>query len=101
MHGPGGTDYRNDSMFVEVLEPVRLVYIHVSPPKFQSTVTFEDLGGRTRLTLRSVFETKELRDRVVEQHGAVEGARQTLARLGRYLAVAGKAPARGGRDRRA
>jgi Activator of Hsp90 ATPase homolog 1-like protein len=49
-------------------------------------VTFEEQGGKTKLTMRMLFETAAEHDRVVKRFGAVEGARQTLARLQEYLA---------------
>jgi hypothetical protein len=48
-------------------------------------VTFEDLGGKTRLTLRAQFPTADARDRVVKEYGAAEGAVQTIERLANYL----------------
>src|SRR5262245_39921619 len=30
MHGPDGTDYRNESVFVEIVPPERIVFDHVS-----------------------------------------------------------------------
>jgi uncharacterized protein YndB with AHSA1/START domain len=84
MHGPDGVDYKNESVFVEVVKPERLVYLHVSP-KFQATVTFEEIGGKTRLTLRTVFDTAEEMSRVEKEFGAIEGAKQTLGRLAEFL----------------
>ena len=55
--------------------------------KFHTTVTFAKEGGKTRLTLRMVFETAEERNTVVEKYGAVEGGKQTLERLGEYVAT--------------
>ncbi|UJF33495.1 SRPBCC family protein [Paenibacillus hexagrammi] len=55
MHGPGGTDYPNKSEFVEI-GPERIVLRHLCAPYFQLTATLEDLGGRTRLTWRQLFE---------------------------------------------
>jgi uncharacterized protein YndB with AHSA1/START domain len=86
MHGPDGTDYPNRSVFVEIVRPQRIVYDHVSGPKFRSTATFEDEGGKTRLTVRMVFETAALRDKTAKEFGAVEGLSQTLGRLGEQLA---------------
>jgi uncharacterized protein YndB with AHSA1/START domain len=80
MHGPDGTDYPNHSVFVEIDRPARLVFDHVSPPRFRMTATFEDDGGNTRLTARLVFESAELRDKIAVQHRAVEGLHDTLAR---------------------
>jgi uncharacterized protein YndB with AHSA1/START domain len=87
MHGPDGIDYRNRIMYVEIAEPERLIYDHVSGPRFQAIVTFADeTGGRTRLTVRMIFGSAAERDRVAEKFGAVEGLSQTLERLGEHLA---------------
>jgi uncharacterized protein YndB with AHSA1/START domain len=93
MHGPGGVDYPNKIVFLEVVRPERLVYKHAGEGeaedvKFHTTATFADQGGKTRLTLRMVFETAAERDNVAERYGAVEGGQQTLERLGEYLATA-------------
>ena len=49
------------------------------------TVTFEDLNGKTRLTMTALFPTPEARNHVVEKYGAIEGGKQTLGRLADYL----------------
>lgn len=88
MHGPDGVDYPNLITFIEVVEPAHLLYDHgddADPAQFRVTATFEDLGGKTRLTMHSVFPTAEERDRVVAEHGASEGLQQTLGRLEAYL----------------
>jgi uncharacterized protein YndB with AHSA1/START domain len=86
MHGPDGQDYLNKIVYVEIVEPERIVFEHVTGPLFRATATFEDLGGnKTRITLRTQFETAELRNRVAEQYGAVEGMQMTLDRLGEHL----------------
>jgi uncharacterized protein YndB with AHSA1/START domain len=86
MHGPDGVDYQNKIVFLEIVKPERLVYSHVSGPRFQMTVTFDEQGGRTKLTMRMVFETAAEHDTAVKTFGAVEGAKQTLGRLEEYLA---------------
>jgi uncharacterized protein YndB with AHSA1/START domain len=48
-------------------------------------VTFEEQGGKTKLTVQMLFESAELRNRVAEQFGAVEGLNQTLGRLVTHL----------------
>jgi len=85
MHGPDGVDYKNHSVFIEVAEPERLVYDHLSGPKFHVTVTFDDEGDRTKVTMRMLFDTAEEHHKVVEQYGAIEGAKQTFARLAEHL----------------
>lgn len=85
MHGPDGVDYPNESVFREVVKPERLVYSHLAP-RFEVTVTFEEQGGKTLLTMRMVFETATERERVVKVFGAIEGAKQTLGRLAEFVA---------------
>jgi uncharacterized protein YndB with AHSA1/START domain len=85
MHGPDGTDYQNEIVFLEVVKPERLVYNHVSEPPFQTTVTFAGQGGKTKVTARMLFESATLRNKVATEHHAVEGLHQTLARLGEQL----------------
>jgi uncharacterized protein YndB with AHSA1/START domain len=48
-------------------------------------VTFEELGDKTRLTMEMVFESAELRNKVAEEFGAVEGLTQTLGKLAAHL----------------
>jgi uncharacterized protein YndB with AHSA1/START domain len=90
MHGPDGRDYENRITFEEIVRPERIVYRHgggddVEPVQFRTTVTFEDLGGKTRLTLRGQFPSAAERDRVIRDYGADKGMLQTLARLAEYL----------------
>jgi uncharacterized protein YndB with AHSA1/START domain len=91
MHGPDGTDYSNKIVYSEVVKPERLAYAHGAdddgPPHFHATVTFEEQGGKTLVTLRSIFPTAAARDRTVKEFGAIEGGKQTLERLARYLAA--------------
>jgi uncharacterized protein YndB with AHSA1/START domain len=91
MHGPDGRDYENRIVYHEIVRPERLVYSHggedVEPVQFQTTVTFEDIGGKTRLTMRGLFPSAAERERVAKQYGAIEGARQHLERLGAHLAT--------------
>jgi uncharacterized protein YndB with AHSA1/START domain len=89
MHGPDGTDYPNRQTYQEVVRPERLVYWHGEdedddPGAFHVTIRFDDLGGRTRVTQRMVFNTAKQREGVI-QFGAVELGQQTLARLAAYL----------------
>jgi uncharacterized protein YndB with AHSA1/START domain len=91
MHGPDGRDYQNRITFDEIVKPERIAYHHgggddVEPVQFRTTVTFEDISGKTRLTLHAVFPSAAARERVIKQYGADKGAVQTLARLADYLA---------------
>jgi uncharacterized protein YndB with AHSA1/START domain len=98
MHGPDGTDYENRITYDEIVRPERLVYRHgggddVEPVQFHTTVTFEDVGGKTKVTMRGVFASAEERDRVAQKYGAVEGAKQHLERLAELLAAGPKGKA--------
>ncbi|HEY8173448.1 MAG TPA: SRPBCC family protein [Dehalococcoidia bacterium] len=89
MHGPDGVDYDNIIVYREITKPERLVYSHGDagvPDQFEVTATFADEAGKTRLTWRMVFPSAAERDRVVEEHGALQGAEQTLNRLAQHLA---------------
>jgi uncharacterized protein YndB with AHSA1/START domain len=89
MHGPNGVDYPNKVTYLEVKKPERLVYDHGEPGEltyFRVTVTFEDLGGKTKLTMQMLFETVQQRNQVAEKYGAVKGLKQNMDKLGEYLA---------------
>lgn len=91
MHGPDGTDYPNSSVFKEVVKPERIVFSHGGGKAggpgahFMATWTFEALGDKTRVTIHMVFDSVVDRDVVVKEYGAIEGGKQTLARLEEYL----------------
>ena len=94
MQGPDGVDYENRIVYEEIVKPERLVYRHpegedVEPVQIHVTVTFEDHGGKTTLTMMMLFPSAAERDRVIEKYGAGEGAKQTLARLAEHLATMG------------
>ncbi|MBI1317429.1 MAG: ATPase [Candidatus Hydrogenedens sp.] len=95
MHGPDGRDYENNITYGDIEPPARLTYSNrggvKDPIAFHSTVTFDEVDGGTRVTLHLIFPTKEERDNVVKEYGAIEGGQQTLARLEAYLAAQGGA----------
>jgi uncharacterized protein YndB with AHSA1/START domain len=89
MHGPDGRDYQNRITFEEVMPPERVVYRHggddVEPVQFKTTVIFEDIGSRTRITWRGDFPSADERNRVIKEYHADQGLVQTMARLGDYV----------------
>jgi uncharacterized protein YndB with AHSA1/START domain len=91
MHGPDGRDYDNLIVFTEITEPLRITHKHGghggdgAEVEFTATITFEDDGRGTKITMRSVFPTAEERDRVVQEYGAIEGGKQTLGRMAAYI----------------
>jgi uncharacterized protein YndB with AHSA1/START domain len=87
MHGPDGTDYFNRIRYIEIVSPQRLVYSHGDEKEesFQVTVTMEEKGNATELTMRAVFPTAEVLEENVKKYGAIEGAKSTLGRLAEEL----------------
>jgi uncharacterized protein YndB with AHSA1/START domain len=89
MHGPDGTDYQEWITWREIVAPERIVLLHGEsrgdPNAFESVVTFEPAGDQTRIVMRAVFPTKQLRDEAVEKYHAIEGGEQTLRSLAAYL----------------
>jgi uncharacterized protein YndB with AHSA1/START domain len=91
MHGPDGKNYPNSSVFREIAEPERIVFAHGGrrehgpSANFLSTWTFEALGKQTRVTMRLLFDTPAERELVIREFGAIEGGKQTFARLAGYL----------------
>lgn len=85
MHGPDGVDYDNEIVYGEIDAPALLTYSHVVEPNFDVRVTFDDEGGKTKVSVRMLFATAEERDQVAEKFGAIEGLDQTLDRLGEQL----------------
>lgn len=85
MHGPDGTDYKNKSVFTEIIKPEKIVYEHVSAPKFTATITFEEQDNKTMLTWHMLFESKEQFTQVVKTFKADEGLKQNIDKLENYL----------------
>jgi uncharacterized protein YndB with AHSA1/START domain len=85
MHGPDGTDYKNKSVFKEIIVHKKIVYDHVSGPKFVATINFEERGEQTFITWHMLFETAEEFIRTVKTFKADEGLKQNLAKLEAYL----------------
>jgi uncharacterized protein YndB with AHSA1/START domain len=70
MRSPAGTDHWKRGVYREIVEPERIVFTFAwedadGKPGHEllTTVTFDDLGAKTRLTLhQAMFETVERRD---------------------------------------
>jgi uncharacterized protein YndB with AHSA1/START domain len=107
MRSPEGVEYPVRGVYREVVEPERLVMTvdcSEHPAEWQdlvkpgrskgennpageilATVTFEDLRGRTRLTILKRFESAAIRDSMLKM-GMSEGWGQSLDRLADHLA---------------
>ena len=89
MHGPDGTDYQEWISWTEIVPPERIMMLHGEssgdPNAFESVLTLAPEGAGTRIEMRTVFPTKELRDDAVERYHAIEGGQQTLGNLAAYV----------------
>lgn len=86
MHGPDGTDYKNKSIFKEIIPHKKIVYEHISAPKFVATVDFEEQGDQTFIRWHMLFETVEQFIQTVKTFKADEGLKQNIEKLNAYLA---------------
>lgn len=58
MHAPDGSDYPNESEFVEITAPEKIVFIHHQPVHvFRMTMIFTEEGEKTRIVWQMRFET--------------------------------------------
>jgi uncharacterized protein YndB with AHSA1/START domain len=89
MHGPDGTDYTEWISWTEIAPPERIALRHGEsrddPKAFESVITFASDGAATRIEMRTVFRTRELRIEAVEKYHAIEGGQQTLGNLATYV----------------
>lgn len=85
MHGPDGTDYPNQSEFLEIV-PNALVRIkHVNQPHFELSIALEPSAIGTRLTWFGVFENPAFAEQMRE---FLETANeQNLDRLAREISA--------------
>lgn len=88
MHGPDGVDYGNRIVYREIEKPERLVFMHGGDNEdevglVEVTITFTEEAGKTRVTLRQLYDTAAQRDESAKY--AIEGGNQTMDCLARYL----------------
>ncbi|MDB5087046.1 MAG: hypothetical protein JWR09_1040 [Mucilaginibacter sp.] len=86
MHSPDGIDYKNKSVFKEIVQYKKIVYQHISSPCFTATIEFEAEGEQTHLNWHMLFDTAEEFIRVVKTFKADEGLKQNIEKLNVYLA---------------
>jgi uncharacterized protein YndB with AHSA1/START domain len=87
-HGPDGKEYAFNGVFREIVPPERLVqtfeFEGMPGHVLLQTVTFEDQGEKTKLTVAALFQSMEDRDGMLKT-GMKEGATETLDRLAELL----------------
>lgn len=85
MHGPDGSRHPNESTFLEIAEPGRIVIRHISEPRFTLTVTIEDVEGCAEITWYQDFENEETARKIA--HIAIPANEQNLDRLQALVTV--------------
>ena len=110
MRGPDGADHPAKGVYREVVPPARLVFTinhselpdawhdKVNPQRDKAagkpgiealtTVTFEEQGGKTKMTIRQEFESAAVRASLLKI-GMAQGWGQSLERLGALVVKAG------------
>jgi uncharacterized protein YndB with AHSA1/START domain len=86
MHGPEGTHHPNESVFLEIEPPARLVIHHVANPRYVLTVTLTAQDAGTRITWNQEFENATVAARL--HHIVAPANEQNLDRLQAVLAAA-------------
>ncbi len=88
MHGMG-RDWDNKIEYMEVKKPSLLTYKHSGAENedynFTVSVYFEEVEGKTLLTMKSVFKSSAIIEELNRKVNAIEGGKQTLNRLESYL----------------
>jgi len=86
MHGPNDSRFSNESVFLDVHAPFRIVIHHISKPRYVLTVTMtaEAPAGGTAITWTQVFEDAAVGARI--RHIVEPANEQNLDRLEAVLA---------------
>ena len=88
MHGME-RDWDNKIEYMEVKKPSLLTYKHSGAENedynFTVSVVFEEIEGKTLLTMKSVFKSSAIIEELNRKVNAIEGGKQTLNRLESYL----------------
>jgi uncharacterized protein YndB with AHSA1/START domain len=80
MHGPDGSDYANENVFVRLEEPSAVVIKHVSQPHFVLTVTLTAAAnGGTEVEWEQVFEDSVVAEQI--RHIVEPSNEQNLDRM--------------------
>jgi uncharacterized protein YndB with AHSA1/START domain len=84
MYGPDGQDFENESVFLEVVAPERIVFRHLRPVhEYEMTILLSEESGSTRLTLSMLFDSVAECQRV--RRFVVPANEQNFDRLEMYL----------------
>ena len=90
MHGMG-RDWVSKIEYLEVKKPSLLYYKHSGAQgedyNFTVSILFEEVEGKTLLTMKSAFKSKAIIEELNRKVNAIEGGKQTLNRLENYIKI--------------
>jgi uncharacterized protein YndB with AHSA1/START domain len=85
MHGPGGKDYRNKSVFVSIADKKQVILDHLDPVhSFRMTIRFDESGAGTLISFHMLFDDAEECGKVKQY--ILAGNEQNFDRLETLLA---------------
>ena len=90
LHGPDGSNHRNECVFLELRAPSKVVIQHVVPPRYVLTVTLAACGACTAITWVQEFDDAALAARI--RHIVEPANEQNLDRLLMVLANGDEMP---------
>ena len=79
MHGPDGHSYANESMFVEIEPPRKVIIQHVSNPRYLMTIALTPMASGTLVSWSQAFEDSRVGQRL--ESIVVPANEQNLDRL--------------------
>ena len=79
MHGPDGTNYLNESIFLEIVPESKIVIEHVCPPHFILTIGLTPESDGTHLTWEQTFDNADTAQAIKQQAGSAN--EQNIDRL--------------------
>jgi len=85
MHGPDGTDYKNEIQYIELIKPEKIVFEHLTGPKHRTTILLESLHQKTILHFTMVFASPEIKEQTIKTYKADIGLQQNIDKLENYL----------------
>jgi uncharacterized protein YndB with AHSA1/START domain len=85
MHGPDGTDYPNENLFLET-SPHKIVIRHVGVPQFTLTITLTEQDAHTRVDWHQALVDPQFANSVA--HIVIPANEQNLDRLHAVLLAA-------------
>jgi uncharacterized protein YndB with AHSA1/START domain len=85
MHGPDGRDYKNKSIFLEIIRPKKIVIEHITTPHFILTVTLDAEDDKTSVGWSALFKTIKLRNNIAKY--AMKANEENFDRLEKVITL--------------